>query len=638
MRLLVFLFLVCSVLAAAELHTAESVRVGLNASSALEVSGRVSRATADVLFVPSPSDGLSVESFDSTGSQLSDRVRFAWRDESGTLPFGYDAIVRVRNDGPHVRAKIPFPMNLRGFEKYLEPTQSIDSNHPAIVQTARMLAKDEDDLFLFVSKVAAWVKREVEYNLSTLTADVSKPASWVLQNRVGVCDELTSLFIALLRSAGVPARFVSGVAFTNAPQFPGGWGAHGWAEVYFPGVGWVPYDPTFGQLAWVDPGHVKLKDSFDPKESTMRVEWVGDADVVVRDLKLDARLLEASGTFAAALRWSVGSIHSHVGFGSSNVVVIDVENMRDYYVADEFSLADVNELEPIEGSQVVMLRPRERRRFYWPVRVRSDLDRGFQYEIPLLVRNSHNESQRSSFVVTKWDVVYSMAEAANYIAQQQKSTVEPVELACILESDVVLPNESTSVRCRVDNHLDDELDAQVCYGVCKDVMVLPKSSVEVSFPVDSAKVGPNEVRVWLVSAGAKNTTADSRLTLVQLDQPQIAIAHVSLPEEVARDEVFELSFVVQKQSVAHPRNVTVQVRGAGALVVLPLGDLSLDQEVVVNIDAEQVYGAAPRFSIDVDYSDERGAQYSVSSAAQTRIANVPWYSAVVGWFLSLFGR
>ena len=73
---------------------------------------------------------------------------------------------------------------------------------------------------------------------------MTEPATWVYDNRQGVCDELTGLFISMLRELGIPARFVSGVSYTNLPEFAKPWGGHGWAEVWFPDVGWVPFDVT----------------------------------------------------------------------------------------------------------------------------------------------------------------------------------------------------------------------------------------------------------------------------------------------------------------------------------------------------------------------------------------------------------
>ena len=60
-----------------------------------------------------------------------------------------------------------------------------------------------DDLFIVVYKLAEWVKTNVNYDLSTLTASVSQKASWVLDNKEGVCDEITNLFIALSRALGI---------------------------------------------------------------------------------------------------------------------------------------------------------------------------------------------------------------------------------------------------------------------------------------------------------------------------------------------------------------------------------------------------------------------------------------------------
>jgi transglutaminase-like putative cysteine protease len=76
--------------------------------------------------------------------------------------------------------------------------------------------------------------------------------------RRGYCQYYASLMVMMMRSAGVPARLVQGflpgdrdpatgeeiVRFSNS---------HAWVEVYFPGYGWVPFDPTGGGLAQLAP-------------------------------------------------------------------------------------------------------------------------------------------------------------------------------------------------------------------------------------------------------------------------------------------------------------------------------------------------------------------------------------------------
>lgn len=57
----------------------------------------------------------------------------------------------------------------------------------------------------------------------------------------GNCTDFHSLFIALCRSCGIPAKFLMGVPLSEAKETsPGGY--HCWAEFYSPTYGWVPVD------------------------------------------------------------------------------------------------------------------------------------------------------------------------------------------------------------------------------------------------------------------------------------------------------------------------------------------------------------------------------------------------------------
>jgi transglutaminase-like putative cysteine protease len=68
--------------------------------------------------------------------------------------------------------------------------------------------------------------------------------------RRGYCDFYASTMTVLLRASGVPARvaygFLPGDRGTDGVEVVGAWGAHYWVEVYFPGIGWVEFDPTGG--------------------------------------------------------------------------------------------------------------------------------------------------------------------------------------------------------------------------------------------------------------------------------------------------------------------------------------------------------------------------------------------------------
>ena len=68
----------------------------------------------------------------------------------------------------------------------------------------------------------------------------------------GYCDYYTTAFVVLMRLAGVPARFVIGYAPGYFEQYTEEWTftdaqAHAWPEVWFPGLGWIPFEPTAGR-------------------------------------------------------------------------------------------------------------------------------------------------------------------------------------------------------------------------------------------------------------------------------------------------------------------------------------------------------------------------------------------------------
>jgi transglutaminase-like putative cysteine protease len=78
----------------------------------------------------------------------------------------------------------------------------------------------------------------------------SEPVDWFLfQQREGYCDYFASAMVLMLRSQGVPARWVRGYA---GGEFDAARGvyvvresvAHSWPEVYFPGLGWERFEPT----------------------------------------------------------------------------------------------------------------------------------------------------------------------------------------------------------------------------------------------------------------------------------------------------------------------------------------------------------------------------------------------------------
>lgn len=98
---------------------------------------------------------------------------------------------------------------------------------------------------------------------------------FLFTSQVGYCDLFASSFVQMARSVGIPARYVSGYAMPqDLVQDEQGYytvlekNGHAWAEVYFEGVGWMPFDPT-ALAENVTPAsaqnNTQSKQNFDPK-------------------------------------------------------------------------------------------------------------------------------------------------------------------------------------------------------------------------------------------------------------------------------------------------------------------------------------------------------------------------------------
>jgi transglutaminase-like putative cysteine protease len=78
----------------------------------------------------------------------------------------------------------------------------------------------------------------------------------ILEHRQGVCQDFAHVLLQLLRTAGIPARYVSGYICPNKSGLRGEGATHAWIEYFLPGFGWVGLDPTNNIL--VNNHHIKL--------------------------------------------------------------------------------------------------------------------------------------------------------------------------------------------------------------------------------------------------------------------------------------------------------------------------------------------------------------------------------------------
>jgi transglutaminase-like putative cysteine protease len=80
------------------------------------------------------------------------------------------------------------------------------------------------------------------------STDVATDALQALQLRRGVCQDFAHVMIAVCRSMGLAARYVSGYLSTQPPpgqpRLVGSDASHAWVSVWCPVQGWIDFDPT----------------------------------------------------------------------------------------------------------------------------------------------------------------------------------------------------------------------------------------------------------------------------------------------------------------------------------------------------------------------------------------------------------
>jgi len=82
-----------------------------------------------------------------------------------------------------------------------------------------------------------------EFKYQPLSTSIDLPLVEVLRNRRGVCQDFAHVMIGVLRSQRLAARYVSGYV-RSGRDVQGAQASHAWVSVFFPGTGWLDFDPT----------------------------------------------------------------------------------------------------------------------------------------------------------------------------------------------------------------------------------------------------------------------------------------------------------------------------------------------------------------------------------------------------------
>jgi transglutaminase-like putative cysteine protease len=159
---------------------------------------------------------------------------------SRTLTVSFHATARERRVAALVDRGGPIPVEARRF---LESEFFVPVDDPRVKAVAREATAGKKGILAKARAVYDWVVDNTKRDPNVPGCGLGK-VEVTLAQRSGKCADISSVYVALARAAGVPAREIFGLRLGRPGETDISGGHHCWAEFYLPGTGWVPVDPA----------------------------------------------------------------------------------------------------------------------------------------------------------------------------------------------------------------------------------------------------------------------------------------------------------------------------------------------------------------------------------------------------------
>jgi tetratricopeptide (TPR) repeat protein len=165
---------------------------------------------------------------------------------------GVFEIAHVKYDG---KKAPPFPPIFKdaSLEKYLNADGRIECDDPVLIKKAKEVTKGSKDSWEAATRLSKWVAENIHYAIPG-----GGTARKTYDIRAGECGAHSFLLASFCRAVGIPARVVWGGMYV--PNYGGGFGQHGWNEIYMGEAGWIPVDATALEVDFVDAGHIRISE------------------------------------------------------------------------------------------------------------------------------------------------------------------------------------------------------------------------------------------------------------------------------------------------------------------------------------------------------------------------------------------
>ncbi len=224
-------------------------------AAALRYTVLLEPMATDALFVAAQADRVRGRFVPDTGSVgPNSRRSYLLLDKTQSLFNPFHNFARLRYEALSYLPTVP-PAQLRAAstdyadeirKTYLQLPE-LDPRIPALAGRVVAPARTPYDQ---AAAIELYLRTHYGYTLDLSGQPTAHPlAHFLFERRAGHCEYFAAAMAVMLRTLGIPARYVNGFLPGEYNQLGGDFivrasDAHSWVEVYFPGYGWIPFDPT----------------------------------------------------------------------------------------------------------------------------------------------------------------------------------------------------------------------------------------------------------------------------------------------------------------------------------------------------------------------------------------------------------
>jgi hypothetical protein len=169
-----------------------------------------------------------------------------------SAPLGYYTTIELAEPGGFVSTLLHVPLRGRPYTGDADAAQRLEnSRYARTYALARQIAGNATTQYDIVRAIGGYLEQHYKY--SERVPNHNFPIDgFLFKDKKGYCQHFSGAAALMLRMLGIPVRVASGFAPGTLDSKTHEYvvtdlDAHSWIEVWFQGIGWVPFDPTPAQ-------------------------------------------------------------------------------------------------------------------------------------------------------------------------------------------------------------------------------------------------------------------------------------------------------------------------------------------------------------------------------------------------------